>query len=362
MQQPSLHEEDWEYVRTLLPADLEESARRTSALVRCRNIRDAASFMRVALAYALSDLSLKDVAAWASALQLAEITGPGLFYRLRQAEQWLEEVLGQILKEQVPQAAGGFRLRVVDATVINGPGQKAVQWRAHVSIHPTTGGIRAVELTDDSGGEKFGRHRFGAGDVVLGDRGYATARGVYAVRQQEAHVVVRFNPATLRTCDEKRRRIYLMEKEAGIPKVGAVEFKITIPVPPPATGSHKTWDSAKAIAWIPARAIAARTRTGEATWLLTTLASKQMPALGILGLYRVRWQIELLFKRLKSLLHMDALPSREGPTAKSWMLARLIAAALAQRLVQPCGPLSPWGYALRGTGQAAEEAKEPTHA
>jgi hypothetical protein len=30
---------------------------------------------------------LKDVAAWASALQLAEITGPGLFYRLRQAEE-----------------------------------------------------------------------------------------------------------------------------------------------------------------------------------------------------------------------------------------------------------------------------------
>jgi hypothetical protein len=362
MLQSALHEDDWEYMRTLLPADLEESARRTSALVRCRNVRDAASFMRVALAYAVSDLSLKDVAAWASALQLAEITGPGLFYRLRQAEQWLEQVLGQILSEQVPQAAGGFRLRVVDATVINGPGQKAVQWRAHVSIHPTTGSIRAVELTDDSGGEKFGRHRFGAGDVVLGDRGYATARGVYAVRQQEAHVVVRFNPATLRTCDEKRRRIYLAEKQAVIPKVGAVEFKITIPVPPPATGSHKTWDSSKAIAWIPARAVAARTRTGDVTWLLSTLASKQMPAIGILGLYRVRWQIELLFKRLKSLLHLDALPSREGPTAKSWMLARLIAAALAQRLVQPCGPLSPWGYALRGTGQASEEAKEPTHA
>jgi len=68
-----------------------------------------------------------------------------------------------------------------------------------------------------------------------------------------------------------------------------------------------------------------------------------MPALAVLGLYRLRWQIELFFKRLKSLLHLDALPSREGPTAKSWMLARLIAAALAQRLVQPSGPLSPGG-------------------
>jgi len=218
MELGSLHDEDWEYVRTLLPGDLEESAYRSGALLRCRNISDAACFMRIALAYAVSDLSLKDVAAWASALQLAEITGPGLFYRLRQAEEWLEQVLGRVLSDQVPQAAGGLRLRVVDATVLNGPGQKAVQWRAHVSIDPGTGSIRAVELTDDSGGEKFSRHHFRAHEVVLGDRGYATARGLYAVRQQEAHAVVRFHPATVRTCDQKRRRIYLAEKEPEIPR------------------------------------------------------------------------------------------------------------------------------------------------
>jgi hypothetical protein len=134
----------------LLPTDLEESAYRTSALIRCRNISNAAAFMRMALAYAVSDLSLKDVAAWASALQVAQITGAG--------------------------------------------------------------------------------------------------------------------------------------------------------------------------------------------------------------------KIEMLFKRLKSLLHLDALPSREGPTAKSWMLARLIAATLAQRLVQPARPLSPWGYVLRGTDPIREGKKEEPRA
>jgi hypothetical protein len=96
-------------------------------------------------------------------------------------------------------------------------------------------------------------------------------------------------------------------------------------------------------------------------WVVTTLPVQQMPAIGILGLYRVRWQIELLFKRLKSLLHLDSLPSREGPTAKSWILSRLIAAALAQKLVQPSGPLSPWGYELRATGPT-RSAEQPTHA
>jgi hypothetical protein len=122
---------------------------------------------------------------------------------------------------------------------------------------------------------------------------------------------------------------------------------VEIPVPPTRTKSHKTWDSSKAVAWLPARAIAGRTRADTVIWIVTTLSAQQLSPLSAMALYRLRWQIDLLFKPLKSQLHLDALPSREGPTAKSWMLARFIAAALAQRLVQPSGPLSPWGYELR---------------
>ena len=342
-----LHAEQWDYVQTLLPADLEQSAKAMNALLRCRNVPDATALMRMALAYAVSDLSLKDVAAWASALNLAEITGPGLFYRLREAEAWLAHVLAQVLAAQMVDAPRKWPLRVVDATVINGPGPIAVQWRAHVLVDPATGGFRAVELTGSEGGEKLARHSVQAGEVILGDRAYATARGMHAVREAGGHVLVRLNPVTLRTCDEHKKRIYLEKRERRAPKVGGVEFTILIPVPPKPTKSHKTWDSAKAIAWIPARAIAGRTREGEVIWVLTTVPNKQLPTAAALELYRFRWQIELLFKRLKSLLHLDTLPSRQGPTAKSWMLARLLAAALAQQLVQPSGPLSPWGYELR---------------
>ena len=126
MQPLPLHEEDWEYVRTLLPSDLEESARATNALLRCRNVPDAAALIRMALAYAVTDLSLKDVAAWASTLDVAQISGPGLFYRLRQAEGWLEHVLGRVLGDQVPQAAGGWPVRGVDVTVVNCAENRAV--------------------------------------------------------------------------------------------------------------------------------------------------------------------------------------------------------------------------------------------
>src|SRR5258707_9536079 len=162
-----LHTEQWDYVRTLLPSDLEHSAKAMSALVRCRNVPDAEALMRMALAYAVSDLSLKDVAAWASAMNLAEITGPGLFYRLREAEGWLAHVLAQTLATQALASPMKWPVRVVDATVINGPRPVAGQWRAHVEVEPATGGFGAVGLTGEGGGVKSGRNAAEAAEVIL---------------------------------------------------------------------------------------------------------------------------------------------------------------------------------------------------
>ena len=333
---------------SLLPRDLEESARAHNALVRRRSVPNAEALIRMALAYAVSDLSLKDVAAWASALGVASITGPGLFYRLREAEDWLKVVLARTLAEDIRDRPTGLRLRAVDATVINGPGAMGTEFRVHVLSDPATGAFQAVEVTDQHEGEGYKRHPIQAGEVVLGDQAYSTARGIFAVRQADAHVVVRLNPYAIRACGENRERILLLDEVERIPRVGVVEFKVMIPVPPEKrTKTHKTWDTGKAVAWIPTRVVAARTRQEKVIWVLTTLPPEALSGPRVLELYRLRWQIELLFKRLKSLLHMDTLPSRQGPTAKPWMLSRLLAAALAQKLVQPSGPLSPWGYELR---------------
>jgi len=90
--------------------------------------------------------------------------------------------------------------------------------------------------------------------------------------------------------------------------VGAIEYQILVPIPQKKTPKAQNLDSAKAIAWVPARAIAARTRHNDVIWILTTLDSTQLPAMVAMQLYRLRWQIELLFKRLKSLLHLTRFP------------------------------------------------------
>ncbi len=146
-----------------------------------------------------------------------------------------------------------------------------------------------------------------------------------------------------------RTVVHLSSREAEVPALGAATWPVLVPVPPgdrPISG----WRLSRATNWIPARAIAGRTRTWSVIWLLTTAPEDILSPTTALEAYRVRRQIELFFKRLKSQLHMDALPERSGPTARSWMLAKLPAAALARKLTQPSGPLSPWGYGVLQVG------------
>lgn len=346
-----MHEDsEWRYVATLLPEDLEESAFRMGALVRRREVPDAASLIRMLLAYGACDLSLKDVAAWARTLGIASISGPGLFYRVRQSTDWLEHVLGQVLEDELEKNTTGLKLRAVDATVVNGPGADGIDWRAHILIDADTGCIRSVELTDRYGGERYDRYKFEADEVVLGDRAYSKAPGIFKVVEAGGHVVVRTNLQSIRLCNLEKKRTDLREYEHEIPDVGEKTWNMLVPIPPlnRSKRSHKPWKLEKAEAWVPVRVVGARKKDGAPIWILTTLDEQQASSVQILKLYRIRWQIELLFKRLKTLLGLKKLPSGKGPIAKSWLLARFLAAALVQKMVRPSGPLSPWGYEIRG--------------
>ncbi len=68
--------------------------------------------------------------------------------------------------------------------------------------------------------------------------------------------------------------------------------------------------------------------------LATTLPAAECPAADVLAVYRLRWQIELAFKRLKSLLHIDDIRTRTKAGTQCWLYAKLILALLCDDLNQ----------------------------
>lgn len=346
---PTLSEEQWPYILSLLPEHLDMHAHAAGALRRARGVKNAEQLLRLFLAYGLTTQPLKGVVAWAQAAGVASISAPALFYRLKNSVDWLSQLLAELLSQSVKMEPGssGYRLRIADATYVCSPGAKGIDWRVHVSAEPATGRFTAVEVTGLDLGEGLKRHRTGPGDLILGDRAYGRAPGIAAAVHAGADLLVRITPGQIRLCDPAKQLVDLRKLAAHVPAVGATEFNLLMPEPPARLTRHKSWPLKHAQSWTTVRVVAARTKKGNNVWILTTAPVERLDAMSVLGLYRLRWQIELLFKRLKSLLSFSELPAKTEPVVRAWILARLLAAALIQRLFHEEPALSPWGYRIR---------------
>ena len=85
--------------------------------------------------------------------------------------------------------------------------------------------------------------------------------------------------------------------------------------------------------------------------VFTTFDPLTFSAAVILQWYRVRWQVELAFKRLKSLAQLGHLPKADDQSARAWLYGKLFVALLTEQLIRrgqalsPCSPTKTTGGA-----------------
>lgn len=371
-------EYQWPYLLSFFPPPeaLEVSAREFGAIRRKRAVDSAESLLRLALAYGFCSLSLRQTAAWAEALGVASLSNVALLKRLRHAASWLGYLLAVKLAERAslpPLAnARSLRLRLVDATTISHPGSNGTDWRVHLSFNLHKLAIDDIELTDRSGGETLTRFRFAAGDLVLADRGYSHRRGLYAVHKAGGHLIVRLNwqnlpmqlPtgerldvfSVLRSLPDAAEQAVdaqtVADRRLGVPAI-AVRFVALRKTEMAAEASRK-----KLLADAGRKGHSVDPRALEAAgyiFVVTTTSADQLSAKEVLDLYRFRWQIELAFKRMKGLLELGALPTKDPDLARTTVRSKLLAALLLEDFTQGFLSISPWGYPLRESSAIAVE-------
>ena len=76
--------------------------------------------------------------------------------------------------------------------------------------------------------------------------------------------------------------------------------------------------------------------------LVTSLAPEDFSAADVFALYRLRWRIELAFKRLKSLIGLKGPPGADERSAKPYLLAHLLVILLLEPLVDELDDSPHW--------------------
>lgn len=353
----------WEFLRTMLPpeAELERMARETGALKRKREVDSASSLLRLVLSYGMCDQSLRGTAAWARANGTATLSDVAVLKRLRKAGPWLERLLAFILTNrlQVESPVPGLRLRLIDGSGLNIPGCTGSAWRLHASYEPWSAKLQSVEVTDCRVGEHLKLYSLLPGEIAVVDRGYAHREGLASVVKQGAQFIVRLNWQNMPLETPEGETFDLLATLRTLPRVGAREFQV-LTVVQPERGIPAISCKVVAMRKSPAAAERARKqaireakrkgrkvdpRTLESCdyiFLLTNVAQATLTATEVLEVYRLRWQIELEFKRLKSLLKIDEIRAQDPDLVKTYILSKLLGALLIEALAE----FSPWGFKI----------------
>jgi IS4 transposase len=357
----------WLEVRSRLPADfnLDATARARGAFTRARGVRDAETLLRLALAYGGCGMSLRETCAWAEAAGIASLADPSLLVRLVKAAPWLGDVVTALIAAQAKVPVGrwaGYRLRALDGTSICQPGADRTTWRLHVGYDLATGQVDQLELTDVHGAENLQRLTYAPGDVVLGDRCYARPRDLRPVIDAGADFIVRTGWNSLRLLQPQGGPFDLFATLAAqTEQEGEVQVRIhegTTGAQPPQPlilrlvirrkdPEQAEADQKRLLKDAKKRGKQPDPRSLEAAkyiLVLTSLPPETFSTADVLALYRFRWQIELAFKRLKSLAGLAGLPAKNPKLAQAWIYARLIVALMAEQIAGQVPDSSPSGH------------------
>lgn len=333
--------QSWERFQEKMGLDLESTARETKAIQRKRGIASAKDLLRLILFYATSDWSLRLVGAWALLNGIGYLSDVAVLKRLRNSKKWMGKLVGTLLQKRVSvlQSLPGVRLRVVDATTISVPGSKGSDWRIHLSFDLGNLCLDGIEITDKYGGESLARFEAQNNEILIADGAYPFASGMAPVLNAGAGLIVRINWRNVPVLGPDGQRFEIIPWLKTLSRLSETQIWMN---------TARGWFPFRLIAspLPPDKAEEARRRTrlrhqrkkkplNENTLfaagfvlLLTNLSVETWSAQLILVLYRMRWQIELCIKRLKSLLEFDHVRAKDPKLVQTYLLTKLLIALL----------------------------------
>lgn len=349
-------DEDWKALVEHLPRDYERLAQEHKQLqVQYGNakIRTADDLLRFILLHAGANLPLRQTVALIAEAGGPRLSAMRLHMKMRRATPYLQALVERSVSwtaEASPERWAGYSLVMVDATIVCGPAATCPDARIHTKLRAADVAVRDAIVTDVSGGETFKQFLFEPNELVLGDRLYSTPGNIAHVREQGADALVRYNRGSLPLLHQGERldvlaQLRKLRGDALLDLPVAFEhdddrvFGRLIATRLPEAESEKARKRLRKEQG--ARVTAESLEAASYVILFTTVSRERMDAKHCLEAYRLRWQIELQFKRWKSLCAFDRLPNYRDDTIVAWLYAKVLLGILLDRMGSIRGELSP---------------------
>lgn len=359
-----INKEDWEVLISFLPVGWREKAKELGAITRLRNFKDSDSLLRTLLIHFVDGCSLRETVVRARLGKIADISAVALFKRLNKSGEWLRWMASELMQTWVAKLPlemfpRDINVRVVDGTHISEPGSTGSDWRIHYSIKLFSLQCDELKVTDTKAGETFKRYTVSNGDLLIGDRGYCHRQGIEYVVKSGGDVLVRVNLTNLPLCQKNGKKISLIKHLRTLHGTQVGDWPVSVQgdngfirgrlcaIKKSKADTEKAQKKILQEGRKKGRKVQLETlESAGYIFVFTTLPEKLVKPSIVLEMYRGRWQIELVFKRLKSIIGLGHLPKQDPIGAKAWIHGKIFAAFLIEALISAGERFFPWGFPI----------------
>jgi hypothetical protein len=355
-------ESRFEQVMGMLPEGWEAKAKELGALQRAREIKTPEALLRLILLYLTEGKSFAGTSALAGLSEEAQLSKVAVFKRIGKSGAWLQWMSENLSRKaglivRKPQWLGKRNVLLVDGSEVIKCGIRRQSHMLHYSVDLFTLAARELLVTGMKTGEKLGNYQQrGKRDIVKGDRAYGNIPWIEYLARGKAGYVQRIHSQLFPVYNGKGRKIDLLQRLKRLKRGGIADIQAYYvingeyrPVRVCALRKDRRSERAgiKRLAHDNQRKRGGREvsklqRENNKHIIVATSLEEEAGAARVLDLYRMRWQVELVFKRLKSLFEYNDLPAKRSESVKAWFYGKLLIAALCETLVNtgrfsPCG-------------------------
>lgn len=363
--------EDWAVIERFLPEGWEKKAEELGAWERIRCFGDKEMLLRTLLIHIALGCSLKETAVRASEAGFADVSAVALFKRLKKSSEWLRWLASGVINRWLVSSPHGLcrsdlSLKIIDGTTVQEPGAKGTSWRVHYAIRLPSMTCEEFKVTSPKEGESLKHFSVKPGDVCVVDRAYAYRGQIAHVVRNGGDVVARTGLSNLPTYDSRGRPFNVLARIRRLRNGQVGDWDVWfehegVRVTGRICAVRKSLAARKAAR---ARCLKENSKKGRKVKSETLEAAEYVivfttlhhgfTAETVLEIYRSRWQVELAFKRLKSILGMGNLKKFDPEAARAWLHGKLLVAALIEALIAAGSALSPWGFPI-GNGSVLRQ-------
>lgn len=356
--------ENFNFLCMFLPKGWMKKAKELGAFSRAREFSSPKVLLRTLLIHLITGKSLKETVLEAKLGKLCSISHVALSLRLQKCREWFHWMNETILKEQgvIVQTPGYLKdyiPKAVDASVVSEHGSTGTDWRLHYSMNLFELKTDQYKLTDPEQGESLSNFEIKEREIWIGDRAYCSYIGIKHVHDNGGEFVLRYRSNGIKLLQNGKE--FNLQKQLSSLKLKDIgewqlegtrkDTKQTIPLRLIAIKKSKVKQEEsvkKYVAQLKKRGKPIYEDTLELQKYIIVVSSlpNTITAEQILDLYRKRWQIEIKFKRMKSILGFGQLPKKDKQSCLSWLEGKFLVVNLIDSIIQEGNFFSPWGYRI----------------